>query len=88
MNNDNNLEFCIAGVNCRAGYATECNNNEYLESHFAETPTHRICKEKSLAAASFNTADFTFSDIFQGKQKFLVAGCNSTNGNVFNNIPQ
>ena len=24
MNNDNNLEFCIAGVNCRAGYATEC----------------------------------------------------------------
>ena len=22
MNNDNNLEFCIAGVNCRAGYAT------------------------------------------------------------------
>ena len=23
MNNDNNLEFCIAGVNCRAGYATD-----------------------------------------------------------------
>ena len=22
MNNDNNLEFCIAGLNCRAGYAT------------------------------------------------------------------
>ena len=22
MNNDNNLEFCIAGVNYRAGYAT------------------------------------------------------------------
>ena len=26
MNNDNNLEFCIAGVNCRAGYATVCQN--------------------------------------------------------------
>ena len=63
----------------------KCNNNEYLESHSAETPTHRICKEKSLATASFNTADSTFSDIFQGKQKFLVAACNSTNGN---NIPQ
>ena len=25
MNNDNNLEICIAGLNRRAGYATDCN---------------------------------------------------------------
>ena len=36
----------------------KCNNNEYLESHFAETPTHRICKEKSLATASFKHCRF------------------------------
>ena len=30
MNNDNNLKFCIAGLNCRAGYATDDNNNDLI----------------------------------------------------------